>query len=76
MSESSISRVTPLASRKGTKNTKANPSEVLTKIDAIEKLIEDIPAEHLADVQTAVSRIFADRMCTERVTSTHVNPLA
>ena len=45
----------------------SNPAEVLRSIDAIEKLIEKIPAEHLADVQTAVNKIFLGRQSSELV---------
>ena len=40
-------------------------SAVLESIDKIEKLIAEIPIEHVPDVQSAVEKIFSQRLASK-----------
>jgi hypothetical protein len=52
--------------------SKSSPTAVLTTIEKIEKLIDEIPEEFILDVQTALNRVFAHRLAAGAVICCHL----
>jgi hypothetical protein len=50
--------------------TKFSPSALLSTIDKIEKLIDEVPEEFVLDVQTAVNKMFQERLAVGAVIRT------
>jgi hypothetical protein len=72
---SSISTSGEICKRMGSKpkttESKMSPTALLTTIEKIEKLIDEIPEEFILDVQTALNKVFAHRLSAGSVICCH-----